>query len=354
MKKGTFSDMYNVTSDNNIPWDTLHGSTVLITGATGIVGGALVRAMSEANNGKLLNMRIIAHNKDKSRGESLAQKYGVESVSGDIREATSIAAIIGNLDYIFHCAAVTDSADMVTKPVDVITTAVDGTRNMLDLVKEHRCKSFVYLSSMEIYGQLKSNEAYESDLGYIDLTSPRSCYPESKRFCEALCAANASQHGVPVKIARLAQTFGFGTPPSDKRVFAQFAKSAIDGKNIELHTNGKSRGNYCYISDTVRGLLTVLLNGENGEAYNISNPETSMTIREMAELVASEICNGEIKVTVNVPKDIETRGYAPDVDFILNVDKLKALGWSPKYGLHEMYRRLITDWQEVNNVKQES
>ena len=349
LSKETLSDIDSILSDMNIPWDELQGRAMLITGATGIVGNALVGAMSAANSEKRLNMRILTHNRDISKGKSLSEKYGVESVIGDIREAASIAAIIDPLDYIFHCAAVTDSAAMVSKPVDVITTAVDGTKNMLELAKKHKCKSFVYISSMEIYGQLKSRNVSESDLGYLNLASPRSCYPESKRLCEALCAAYFAQFGVNAKTARLAQTFGCGTPRSDKRVFAQFARSAIEGKNIELHTEGKSRGNYCYISDTVRGLLTILLKGENGEAYNIANPAASMTIREMAELVANEVCNGEIKVVVSVPENIEKRGYAPEVDYILNVDKLKALGWAPKYGLDEMYRRLIFDWNGINH-----
>jgi nucleoside-diphosphate-sugar epimerase len=162
-----------------------------------------------------------------------------------------------------------------------------------------------------------------------------------------LCVVYTAQYGIPVKIARLAQTFGAGTPQDDTRVFAQFARSAIAGTDIELHTEGKSRGNYCYTSDAVRGLLAILLKGTDGQAYNIANPAASTTVREMAEMVANNICNGKIKVTVKIPDDIKKRGYAPDTGYVLNADKLKSLGWMPTYNLNDMYRRMLADWQVV-------
>ena len=340
------ADIYDVLSDNNIPWDELSKCTVMVTGATGLIGSFLVHVLSEANVKYGLDMRLIAHVRNRNKVEALAREPGLEFIYGDIRRPVMMAGVTDRLDYIFHCASVTKSADMTSKPVDVTTTAAQGTLNMLELAKGNQCKSFVYLSSMEFYGQTKRRKVDERDSGYLDLSSPRSSYPESKRFCEMLCTAYAAQYEVPVKIARLAQTFGSGTPRDDTRVFAQFARSAATGGDIELHTEGKSRGNYCYTADTVRGLLTILLKGESGQAYNIANTAASVTIREMAELVATDVCDGKIKVVINIPEDIEKRGYAPDVAYTLNADKLKDLGWTPKYGLAEMYTRMITDWQE--------
>jgi nucleoside-diphosphate-sugar epimerase len=152
-----------------------------------------------------------------------------------------------------------------------------------------------------------------------------------------------------VKIARLARTFGAGTPndEDDMRVASQFARKALAGEDIELHTPGNSIANCCYTADAVRGLLIVLIKGRSGEAYNIANPAASATIREMAEIVAGEAAEGKIKVAINVPEDIQKRGYAPDVGYRLNADKLKALGWAPKYGIAEAYRRMIADWREA-------
>jgi len=341
MAKTIRADIHDILADSNILWHSLSDSTVLVTGATGLVGTALVRAISAANKKYTLNIRLIAHGRNKSKGDALAGELGLEFVPGDIRKSSAILDAFESLEYVFHCAAITKSADMLTNPVDVINTELDGTRNMLELAKAKGCISFVYLSSMEVYGQTELHEVNESDLGNLDLSNPRSSYPEGKRLSEMLCVAYATQYSLDVKIARLAQTFGAGTSKDDTRVFARFARSAVAGMNIELHTEGKSKGNYCYIADTVRGLLTILLKGKPGQAYNISNPKASVTIREMAELVANKIGKGNIKVVIEIPDDIKDRGYAPDVGFTLNVDKLKSLGWAPKYELVEMYRRML-------------
>lgn len=321
------AEIEDVLADSNIPWKDLKDSTVLVTGAGGLIGGALVRVLQAANERLGLNINTIAHTRQ---------------THGDIRHNVDIKT---PPDYIFHCAAITKSAEMVKNPVEVMNTAIDGTRNVLNLALKARSKSVVFLSTMEVYGRAEKSEVCEDDLGYIDLTNPRSSYPESKRFCELLCTAYYTQLGVPVKTARLARTFGGGVSRSDTRVFAQFARSAVDDTDIILHTEGKSVGNYCYIADAVRGLFTLLLKGENGQAYNIANPNASMTIRQMAELVASEICHGKIKVIFSEPEDIKERGYLYDVGFVLNIDKIKKLGWLPRYGLGEMYERMIADWR---------
>ncbi|WP_312518670.1 NAD(P)-dependent oxidoreductase [Anaerospora sp.] len=339
-------DTEQIISDSRLPWRKMAGTSVLVTGATGLIGTVLVRVLAAANQKYGLKLKLIGSGRDSDKGEMLTRDYGLDMfISGDIRQSLSTEAIPATVEYIIHCAAITKSADMVAKPVDVITTAVDGTRNVLELAKECHSISVVYLSSMEVYGQNLLGEVQEKDLGYLDLCNTRSSYSESKRLCESLCAAYSAQYGVPVKIARLAQTFGAGTPQADTRVFAQFAHSAMAQENIVLHTEGRSRGNYCYLADAVRGLLTLLLCGTNGQAYNIANPEASVTIREMAELVASEVGQDRIKTVVEIPSDIEKRGYAPEVGFKLNADKLKALGWYPRYGLAAMYKRMIADWQ---------
>jgi len=337
-------DLNGIVSDSNIPWGELDTRRVLITGATGLIGCAIVRALHTAREKHRLNLRLIVCGRNKEKGEQLAANYGAEFVCGDIRDPELFSHINRDIDFIFHCAAITKSAEMAANPADVMIAAADGTRNILELARKKNCKSIVYLSSMEVYGQNLNCEVTESDLGYLDLSNPRSCYPESKRFCEMLCVSYAKQFNLPVKIARLAQTFGAGTPNDDTRVFAQFARSATNGDDIMLHTDGKSRGNYCYTADAVRGLLTLLLKGGNGEFYNISNPAASMIIREMAELVAKVIGGGRIKVVVDIPKNIEKHGYAPTVGYILNADKMLALGWQPKYGLGDMYERMAEDW----------
>ncbi|QDR81959.1 NAD-dependent epimerase/dehydratase family protein [Sporomusa termitida] len=344
MSRILLEDMQQIVADTNIPWNSMQDSTVLITGATGTIGSAIVRALYAANQQLKLNIKILTFGRDTEKAKPLVSLYGAEFIFQDICEAVKVD---GSVDYIFHCAAVTKSFEMVSNPVGVIETSIKGTFNILTLAKRKHVKSMIYLSSMEVYGLTDPDipSVSEADLGYIDLKNPRSCYPESKRMCESLCNSYFSQYDVPVKIARLAQTFGAGCVKDDPRVFGQFSRSALARKNIVLHTEGRSRGNYCYISDAIRGILLLLLKGENGEAYNIANPEASVTVREMAEIVADKVCGGRISVNVDVPPDVASRGYAPDVTMRLNVDKIKKLSWQPVYGLAEMYERMIAEWR---------
>lgn len=236
---------------------------------------------------------------------------------------------------------------MVEKPVETLVTSIEGTRNILNLAYEKKCQSVVYISSMEMYGAFSSSEKdiTEDDLGFIDPLKVRSNYPESKRLCENMCVAYLSEYGVPVKIARLAQTFGAGILPGENRVFAQFARSAMNCEDIILHTKGLSEGNYCYTRDCITGIFTILLQGKDGEAYNVANPSSHTTIVEMAQMVCERIANGKIKVVFDIPES-NTFGYAADTKMKLNSDKFQNLGWKPEVGLEEAYRRMIRDMQE--------
>ena len=197
---------------------------------------------------------------------------------------------------------------------------------------------------MEVYGAFDNldHEVTEDDLGYIDPLKVRSNYPEAKRLCENMCIAYLQEYGIPVKIARLAQTFGAGILQNENRVFAQFARSVINNENIILHTKGLSEGNYCYTRDCMTGLLTILLKGKDGEAYNVSNPNSHTTIVDMAKMVAHKIAKGNIEVLFDIP-ETNTFGYAADTKMKLNSNKLQQLGWKPEIGLEEAYKRMIED-----------
>lgn len=267
-------------------------------------------------------------------------------VYGDILDGICITE---DVDYIIHCASVTASKMMIEKPVETIATALQGTKNILDFAVQKKCKSFVYVSSMEVYGSFsgENNSVTEEDIGYLNPLKIRSNYPESKRMCENMCIAYMAEYGVSVRIARLAQTFGAGILPGENRVFAQFARSVIRNENIVLHTKGLSEGNYCYTSDTCLALLVLLEKGTNGEAYNISNPDTHTTIANMARMVCDKIAENKIKVIFDIPKS-NTYGYAADTKMKLNIDKMRKLGWAPRIGLEEAYKRLIESMVQAN------
>ena len=323
--------------------ETLRNSTFFITGITGLVGLSLVRTLLNYNDSDGANNKIIGLARNRQKAKNLYKELGNRKdfsiLYGNILDNISISE---DVDYIIHCASVTASKMMIEKPVETIMTALQGTKNVLELSVKKKCKSFVYISSMEVYGSFfnENNNVTEKDIGYLNPLKVRSNYPEGKRMCENMCIAYMEEYSVPVKIARLAQTFGAGILPGENRVFAQFARSAILNEDIILHTKGLSEGNYCYTSDTCLALLMLLEKGTSGEAYNISNPDTHTTIANMASMVCDKIAKNKIKVVFDIPES-NTYGYADDTKMKLNIDKMRKLGWTPRVGLEEAYRRLI-------------
>lgn len=323
-----------------------HNKTILITGATGLVGSLITKSVLYANVVLNTNIKILASVRNLDKAKETFQDFLCDKnfvfYTTDFLEPINFDRTI---DFIIHTASITASKEMIENPTEVLLTAFGSTKNLLEYVKSHPSCNMVYISSMEYYGQLfdDNENVTEDKLGYIDLSKPRSSYPESKRVCESLCYAYVSQYNLNVCIARLAQTFGAGVPFSDNRVFAQFAKSALNRKDIVLHTTGESEGNYCYTADVVYGIFTLLEKGERGQSYNVSYNHSSIV--NMARMVAQKIANGNISVIFKYPENLSSLGYAPDVKLKLNSDKLQNLGWQASVDLESMFRRMIQSWE---------
>ena len=315
-------DINSLCNSKDIKWDKFKEKSILVTGATGLIGSLICKTFLEANKRHNLNLNIIALVRNPSKAESIlgSQDGTLHFVLGDMTGSVSVDY---DVDFVFHCASVTTSKTMISNPVETIMTSVLGTRNMLAIAREKKSESFVYISSMEMYGTFNERTApvTENDLGYINPLAIRSNYPESKRLCENMCVAYNSEYGVNVKIARLAQTFGAGILPGENRVFAQFARAAINHENIVLHTKGLSESNFCYTTDAIKGLITIALKGKAAEAYNVANPAAHTTIADMAKLVADKFGEGQTQVVFDIPADNKF-GYASDVKMKLSADKL--------------------------------
>lgn len=311
----------------------------MITGATGLIGSTLVRCLLALDNG--LRITIPVRNSAKAVAMYGADASRLNIVECDLMEYCT--TLDEEFDYIIHCASPTAGKYMNEHPVETYELAVETTRALLLYARKHTIRGLVYVSSLEYYGQNFDDQIITEDFqGYVDATSTRSSYPKGKRAAEYLCYAHALEYGIPAKVARLTQTFGAGVAADDNRVFAQFARSVMAGTDIILHTTGESAKPYCYTTDCASAILTILLKGANGEAYNVANQDTYISIRSMAEFLRDNF-NPQIKVTVEEHPEM---GYAPVTKLHLSSEKLMALGWKPQYDLKEMFRRLMEGMKE--------
>lgn len=255
-------------------------NTVFITGATGLIGSILVKTLLMANRECGYRIRVVASVRNIEKAMQCYADFSNDKyLFYNISDAQDTITCPLDVNYIVHCTSVTASKEMVTYPVETLKVSINGTFNILEFAKLTKAKSVVYISSMEIYGKFENSYFVDENLyGIIDPLNIRSNYPESKRVCENMCIAYKQEYSIPIKIIRLAQTFGAGVSQNDSRVYAQFAKSVICNSDIILHTDGHSEGNYCYTKDAVIGILMVLLKGKDGEAYNLANEDSHSTI----------------------------------------------------------------------------
>ena len=314
----------------------INGRTILVTGGTGLIGSYVLRFLRGVAVKNNLSVKLIGMARNPQKVSDLNFTDEIEWIYMDLN---SDKAYPDGIDYIIHTACPTQSQYLISNPVEVILDTISGTRKLLDYCRIHADCSMVYISSVEVYGQIydRKTKVSESDYGYIDNLNVRSCYPESKRLIECLCSSYAKEYGVRVMIARLTQTIGSEISADDKRVFVQFAKSALKGEDIILHTEGKSSKSYLYITDAVLALMYILLKGQSGRAYNVANEQTYISIYGLAEFVIHNFNNG-IKVVIDKSG---TWGYAPDTMVDLDTAELRQLGWNADVGLYDMFFRLI-------------
>ena len=306
---------------------------VLVTGATGLVGRTLCERLLQKGT------HVVALVRNVERAAKLLLQ-DCKVVLGDM---TMPIEFEDDIDYIVHGAGPTASRDFIEHPVEVIDTIVSGARNILEFARKKAVKGLVFLSTMEVYGLTNSEDVDETGYAALDTMLPRNCYPEAKRLAESLFVSAFKEYGVHVRIARLTQTFGRGVGNDDARVFAEFARAARDGCDIVLKSDGSTARCYCSVSDAVEAICLILEKGKDGMAYNVANPETYCTIKEMAELVSREFSDGSSRVIID-RGGADVRGHLPPFKMKLNVGKLIALGWMPHQGLREMFAELLQGW----------
>jgi nucleoside-diphosphate-sugar epimerase len=319
--------------------EQLKDKTFLITGATGLIGSVMVKCLLELNRQMRLGIKVIAvvRNLDKAMMVYADEYSQIDFLQLELSEITQerIGRIV---NYIVHLASPTASKYFVEHPVETLRTSIDGTTAILEYAKAAQVDSVVFASSLEVYGTNEDGRLIdESFQGYVNPLDVRSSYNMGKRAAECLCHSYANEYQLPVKIARLTQTTGAGIAKDDNRIIAQFARLTAEGKDIILHTTGEAARPYCYTTDAVSALLYILLKGKNGEAYNVANEDTYISARDMAEYLKKNFNpNIDIRVELN-----DNMGYAPATKLQLSSNKLKELGWKPRYQLYDIFDNLI-------------
>ena len=312
------------------------GARVLITGVTGMIGSCMADALTLLNERQGLGLKLIGVSRDP--GRHAARFPGVELVAADL---TDPAAAVPEADVIVHAASNAHPAAFSADPVGTMLGNLLGTRALLEQLRMAGGGRLLFVSTGEIYGEnpAVTDGFSETDFGRIDPINPRSCYPESKRAAETLCASYVRQYGVDAVVARLCYIYGPTLSDANTRADAQFLRNALNGEDIVMKSFGTQVRSYAYVTDAIAGLLTILLRGTRGEAYNVSSRLSTASIREYAETLAKL---AGVKVRFDLPSEQERQGYSTVTRAVQKGDKLEALGWQPRVALEEGLCRTLS------------
>lgn len=320
----------------------LKNKVIVITGARGLIGSELIDTIMYANRYFDLSCKVYAVVRNIKVATERFSEYNdndyFQLVQADINKDN--IHINENIDCFIHGASNTHPIYYSTRPIETILTNTVGTNNVLEFASTHCCKRFIFLSSVEIYGENKGDidKFDESYLGYIDSNTLRAGYPEGKRLGEALCQAYIKEKQLDCVIARISRAYGPGLLKEDSKALSQFIKKALSKEDIVLKSKGNQLYSYIYVADIVSAILFLIANGENGEAYNLSGIESDITLAELADYIA-QITGTEVKY--DIPDKIEMAGYSKATKALLDTTKIRNLGWNSQYSIKEgIYKTL--------------
>ena len=329
----------------------LAGKSVMITGAAGLICSAVVDILFRYNDTHAEKIRILAAGR---WIEEMTVRFGDMVNRDDFRFVVYDASRTDNCldvqaDYIIHGASNAFPGMIVKEPVETMLSNFVGMKCLLDYAKENGTRRILYISSSEVYGEKKENEPFrEGQYGYIDLLNPRNSYSVGKRAAETLCASYAAEYGVESVIVRPGHIYGPTASPHDNRVSSAWAYAASRGEDIVMKSDGAQVRSYCYCLDCASAMLKVLLKGENCHAYNISNPDSIISIRQMAELLAG---SAGVELKMEIPSTEEKKGFNPMSNSSLESTSLLGLGWKGFFDAAEGFGHTVKILKEIYNMQ---
>ena len=341
MNKILQEDLDFILNDKNINWHLFEGKTVFISGAGGFLAKYILKTLLYANKKLLSNpVKVVGLVRNLAKAKNSLEEFFDDKnlclIQGDVVNRVDYS---DKIDFIIHAASLADPEYFFTKPADVIKANTIGTSNMLELAVFKKVEGFLFFSTGEVNGNIfdKKKSVKEDDYGVVDPLDVRNCYAESKRMGENMCASWAHQFNVPVKIVRPSHTYGPGLSLTDGRAFASFTAAVLNNRNIILKSNGEAKRSFCYIADAVRAYFLVLLNGKNGQVYNVSN-DYEISIKKMAEIIINASNNKKLSLEF----DIDEKSVSSKVSHgLLDNSKIKKLGWSPVIKEKEGFKRTL-------------
>lgn len=310
-----------------LPWEKLENKTILISGATGMIGKCIIDLFMLKNRISDSYIHVVALSRNEERARERFGAYWelpeFKYFSCDINKGIPEC---GRADYIIHAASNTHPKQYSEDPVGTIASNIIGTKFLLDYAVEHQISQFCFLSSVEVYGENRGDvEKFDENyLGYLDCNTLRAGYPESKRVGETLCNAYGEAYGLPYVIPRLSRLYGPTMLLSDSKALSQFIKKAAAGEDIVLKSEGNQKYSYTFVTDAVSAVLYIMLFGKNGEAYNVADKESDIELKELAAILAR--ASGK-QVVFEFPEEKERKGYSTATRAMLDAGKLETLGW---------------------------
>lgn len=317
-------------------WEELSGKNILVTGATGMICSTLVEILM-SHQGQ--DYHVYASGRNEAKVKTIFAKY-VDNpyfhfLKYDVREQ-----LLCNTKFhiIIAGAGVASPQLYATDPVSVMKSNFNGVDNLLSYGINHGLEKFLYVSSGEIYGEGDGRIFDEDYSGYVNCTTLRACYPSAKRATETLCIAYGYQYGIDVRIARPCHIYGPNFSESDKRVYAQFIRNILADGDIIMKSTGEQFRSWCYVVDCASAILYILFKGKGGQAYNIADESSNISIKALAEMIAKI---GGKKVIIEMPSDIEKAGYNIVTKSVFSTSKLQNLGWNPMHDMKENMQSTI-------------
>ncbi len=348
MNKIILDDMIYISA--NVDIDKCNGMTFLITGANGLLAKYMVDVLIYLNDNCLKEKcTIVALCRNKLDAEYKFKDYILrEDFQLLIQNVEEYIKACGELDYVIHAASQANTKQFGVDPVGTLSANTIGTYNLLKLATSKRAKGFLFFSSGAVYGDISEATEFIKETQYfpLDPLDISSCYAEGKRMGENMCFSFYKQYDVPAKIIRIGHTYGPGININDGRVFSDFIKNILENKNLNIKSDGRAKRPFCYISDAIIAFFLVLFKGEPGEAYNMANNNCFISIRQLADILVDKAFKEKnLKVIYGSKKGNDLKSTNKG-EISVNIDKICELGWNPKIGVEEGFKRTVMSFLE--------